>query len=241
MSQTLALSSRRQSLRSLFSLIHEMSIGVFSHRQLKEMWDATLWAFVEDLRGRGWTAKSIAQIYGMSRDSLYRTRDARPPEKIDLSAMAVIIHALQSAGEAGLSLEEIDAQLRVVSRRHRQSGATMRLMKSLDALQSSKCIAMRRGRFFATEGTAFLGDIPTGAVDDEFVDITSKAVHDKRAGAPHLLAVYSVMAPADDDARRAFMARADHEIENLLTRLENEAVAQGDTSPCRFAIGTSGE
>ena len=240
-SSSLTLNSRRQSVRSLFSLIHELSLGVFEQKQLKEMWDATLWSFVGDLRQRGWTAKSVAQIYGMSRDSLYRTRDARPPEKIDLNSMCVIMSALLETDGAGLSLEEIDGKLRAHSRRHRNSMATMRLMKTLDILQSNGCIEMKRGRFFARSGTAFLDNLPREAVDDEFVRATAGAVRDKRNHRPHVLAVYTMMAPAETEARRAFMARADAAFEKVLTELEEWAVAQGETSPCQIAIGTSEE
>ena len=239
MAETLTLDSRRQSVRSLFGLIHELSLGVFEQKQLKEMWDATLWSFVGDLRQRGWTAKAVAQIYGMSRDSLYRTRDARPPEKIDLNTMCVIMQALLDVDEAGLSLEEIDGRLREYSRRHRTSGATMRLMKTLDILQSNGCITMRRGRFFARSGTAFLDNLPQETVDDEFIRASAGAVRDKRNHRPHILAVYTMMAPAEAEARRAFMARADAAFEKVLTELEEWAVEQGETSPCRISIGTS--
>ena len=239
MSQSLTLNGRRQSVRSLFALIHELSLGVFEQKQLKEMWDATLWAFVGDLRQRGWTAKSVAQVYGMSRDSLYRTRDARPPEKIDLNAMCVIMTALLDAPEAGLSLEEIDTHLREHSRRHRNSMATMRLMKILDILQSNGCIQMKRGRFYARSGTAFLENLPQETVDDEYVRAAAGAVRDKRSQRPYLLAVYTMMAPAEDEARRQFMSRADAAFETVLTELEEWAVAQGPTSPCRIAIGSS--
>ena len=239
MAQTLTLNSRRQSVRSLFALIHELSLGVFEQKQLKEMWDATLWSFVGELRGRGWTAKSVAQIYGMSRDSLYRTRDARPPEKIDLNSMCVIIQALLGADASGLSLEEIDAALRAHSRRNRATGATMKLMKTLDILQSNGCIELKRGRFFARSGTAFLENLPQETVDDEFVRAAAGAIHDKRSSRPHVLAVYTMMAPAETEARRAFMARADSAFEGVLTELEEWAVAQGETSPCQIAIGSS--
>jgi hypothetical protein len=238
-SQSLTLNSRRQSVRSLFALIHELSLGVFEQKQLKEMWDATLWAFVGDLRERGWTAKSVAQIYGMSRDSLYRTRDARPPEKIDLNSMCIIMSALLDSGDAGLSLEEIDLRLREHSRRHRNSTATMRLMKILDILQSNGCIEMKRGRFFARSGTAFLENLPQETVDDEFVRVAAGAVRDKRSQRPHILTVYTMMAPAEPEARREFMSRADAAFEEALTGLEEWAVAQGATSPCRIAIGSS--
>ncbi len=239
MTQSLTLDSRRQSVRSLFALIHELSLGVFEQKQLKEMWDATLWSFVGELRQRGWTARSVAQIYGMSRDSLYRTRDARPPEKIDLNSMCVIMQALLDASESGLSLEELDAVLREHSRRYRISGATMRLMKTLDILQSNGCIELKRGRFFARSGTAFLENLPQEAVDDEFVRVAAGAMHDKRSRRPHILAVYTMMAPAETEARRAFMARADAAFEGVLTELEEWAIAQGETSPCQIAIGTS--
>lgn len=239
MSQSLTLNSRRQSVRSLFALIHELSLGVFEQKQLKEMWDATLWAFVGDLRQRGWTAKSVAQIYGMSRDSLYRTRDARPPEKIDLNTMCVIMSALLDTDGAGLSLEEIDGRLREHSRRHRNNMATMRLMKILDILQSNGCIEMQRGRFFARSGTAFLENLPQETVDDEFVRAAAGAVRDKRSKLPHLLTVYTMMAPADTAARREFMSRADAAFERVLTELEGWAAEQGETSPCRIAIGSS--
>ena len=239
MSQSLTLNSRRQSVRSLFALIHELSLGVFEQKQLKEMWDATLWSFVGDLRQRGWTAKAVAQIYGMSRDSLYRTRDARPPEKIDLNTMCVIMSALLDSDGAGLSLEELDRCLREHSRRHRNSMATMRLIKILDILQSNHCIEMKRGRFFARLGTAFLENLPQETVDDEFVRATVGAVNDKRSQRPHVLAVYTMMAPAETEARREFMSRADAAFEKVLTELEEWSVAQGPTSPCRIAIGSS--
>lgn len=239
MAESLTLDSRRQSVRSLFTLIHELSLGVFEQKQLKEMWDATLWSFVGDLRQRGWTAKAVAQIYGMSRDSLYRTRDARPPEKIDLNTMCVIMQALLDTDDAGLSLEEIDRRLREHSRRHRNSGATMRLMKTLDILQSNGCIEMRRGRFFARSGTAFLENLPQETVDDEFIRASAGAVRDKRSHRPHILAVYTMMAPAETEARREFMARADAAFEKALTELEEWAVEQGETSPCRISIGSS--
>jgi len=239
LAQTLTLNSRRQSVRSLFALIHELSLGVFEQKQLKEMWDATLWSFVGDLRSRGWTAKSVAQIYGMSRDSLYRTRDARPPEKIDLNSMCVIVQALLGADEAGLSLENLDAVLRAHSRRNRGTGATTKLMKTLDILQSNGCIELKRGRFFARSGTAFLENLPQETVDDEFVRAAAGAIRDKRSNLPHVLALYTMMAPAETEARREFMARADRAFEGVLTELEEWAVAQGETRPCQIAIGSS--
>ncbi len=239
MAQTLTLNSRRQSVRSLFALIHELSLGVFEQKQLKEMWDATLWSFVGDLRSRGWTAKSVAQIYGMSRDSLYRTRDARPPEKIDLNSMCVIVQALLGADEAGLSLENLDAVLRAHSRRNRGTGATTKLMKTLDILQSNGCIELKRGRFFARSGTAFLENLPQETVDDEFVRAAAGAIRDKRSNLPHVLALYTMMAPAETEARREFMARADRAFEGVLIELEEWAVAQGETRPCQVAIGSS--
>lgn len=239
MAQTLTLAHRRRSVRSLFSLIHELSLGVFEHRQLREMWDATLWSFVEDLRSRGWTAKSIAQVQGMSRDSLYRTRDARPPNKIDLNVMSVVMNDLKEAGEAGRSLEELDGLLREHSRRHRQNGSTDRLMKVLEVLQSNDCIDMRRGRFYAREGTVFLKNLTPEDVVDNYVDIAINAVRDKRAGRPHMMAFYAIMAPADETRRREFFARIDEEIEAVLLKLEQEAINQGKTSPARIAIGSS--
>ena len=100
---------------------------------------------------------------------------------------------------------------------------------------------MKRGRFFARSGTAFLDNLPREAVDDEFVRATAGAVRDKRNHRPHVLAVYTMMAPAETEARRAFMARADAAFEKVLTELEEWAVAQGETSPCQIAIGTSEE
>ena len=238
MAQTLALHSRRRSIQGLFSMIHEMSLGVFDHRQLKEMWDATLWAFVEDLRTRGWTAKAVAQVYGMSRDSLYRTRDARPPNKIDMSTMCITMHALHRAGEEGLSFEQLDQELREHTRRNRQDGATFRLMKTLDMLQANGSIQMRRGRFYGLPGNTLLTG-PESMAEDEFVDIALQAVRDGREGLPNILAGYAVMAPVDDAARREFMSRLDAEIEAVLTRAEERAVSNGETAPCRVAVGAS--
>lgn len=239
MSHSLTLDHRRRSVRSLFSLIHELSLGVFEHRQLREMWDATLWAFVEDLRDRGWTAKAVAQVQGMSRDSLYRTRDARPPNKIDLNVMCVIVQALNDAGERGRSLEELDADLREHSRRHRNQGATGRLMKVLDVLRHNDCIRMHHGRFYAQAGTAFLKNVTPETADDIYVDIAMNAVKDKRAGLPHLMAAYSVMAPDDETKRRAFLKALDAEMETVLTKFEQQAIQQGPTRPCGIAIGSS--
>ena len=240
MAQTLVLDHRRRSIQNLFALIHELSLGVFDHRQLKEMWDATMWSFVEDLRTRGWTAKAVAQIYGMSRDSLYRTRDARPPDKIDLSAMCVVMHALHEAGEAGLSFEELDTILRDHARRHRQEGASYRLMKTLDTLQGSDSITLKRGRFYGSPGNTMLVDSDS-ATEDVFVGIALRAVQDRRAKAPHIVSGYAVMAPTDEAARREFMKRADAEIEAALTRLEEWAVSQGETTPCHIAIGATSD
>lgn len=239
MAQSLVLNSRRRSIQSLFSTIHELSLGVFDHRQLKEMWDTTLWSFVEDLRGRGWTAKAIAQVYGMSRDSLYRTRDARPASKIDLSVMCVIMHALQGAGESGLSFEELDAELRQYGRRNRQSGAELRLMKTLDMLQSNGNIQMKQGRFFSNPGNTLLAADDDSLAEDEVVDISMQAIRDRRRERPNIVAGYAVMAPTDEQARLEFMRRVDAEIEAALTRAEEWAVSTGETAPCRVAIAAT--
>ena len=58
----------------------------------------------------------------------------------------------------------------------------MRLMKTLDILQSNGCITMRRGRFFARSGTAFLDNLPQETVDDEFIRASAGAVRDKSYG-----------------------------------------------------------
>ena len=66
-----------------------------------------------------------------------------------------------------------------------------------------------RGRFFARSGTAFLENLPQETVDDEFVRAAAGAVRDKRSQRPHILTVYTMMAPAEPEARREFMSRAD--------------------------------
>jgi hypothetical protein len=239
MAQSVALTTRRRSIQNLFSMIHEMSLGVFDHRQLKEMWDATLWSFVEELRSRGWTAKAVAQVYGMSRDSLYRTRDARPPDKIDLSAMCVIMHSLNEAGDSGLSFEDLDTVLRKHGRRHRQGGASSRLMRTLEMLQSNNTITMKRGRFYGQPGNTLLMS-DDSLIEDAFVDIALSAVQDRRNKVPNIVSGYAVMAPADDNLRQEFMRRADEEIEAVLTRLEEWALSQGETKPCHIAVGATG-
>lgn len=238
MALSVVLNHRRRSIQGLFSMIHELSLGVFDHRQLKEMWDATLWHFVEDLRDRGWTAKGVAQVYGMSRDSLYRTRDARPPDKIDLSAMCIIVHALQEAGAEGLSFEGLDQRLRAHARRHRQSGASHRLMKTLDVLQANGDICVKRGRFYGVHDNALLVGEDSEA-EDAFVHIALQALQARRCGKNNIVAAYALMAPADPVKRQAFMARLDQEIEAVLVRAEQWAQHQGETTPCQVAVGAT--